>query len=189
MPNIVAHYICGNLVVEKLCLKKQRDFLKGNLYPDYVDKEKHYRTPGKKFEIPDIDKFQVEEQIENDLFKLGFLTHLILDKLFLEEYVIDKIYSKITEDIDIFEPNRIYQDYTNISNRLLAKYNLTLDGIDDLMLEEKEHIDFKKYKDNTDVIRTSTNEKLRYLDLEDFTKFLDTSATQITNYIKRKKYK
>ena len=94
MPNIVAHYVCGKLVADKLHITN-KDYLKGNLYPDYIDKKRHYRIKGRLFEIPDIELFMKEEKNQNKYFKVGYLTHLMLDKLFLDEFVVDDIYSKL----------------------------------------------------------------------------------------------
>ncbi len=185
MPNIVAHYVCGKLVSKKLNIN-DKNYIKGNLYPDYVDKNKHYRIEGYMFEIPDVDTFMREEQMNDRTFKLGFLTHLILDRLFLEEYVINNIYSNLDKKINIFVPDKIYTDYTNISQRLLNHYNLNLDDIDNLMLREKEYIDFQKYKSDTEVIRTCTSGELQYLDPNSFITFLDDSSEKIADYIKRK---
>ncbi len=187
MPNIAAHYVCAKLVASKLQINEP-DFLKGNIYPDYVLKDMHYRVQGQRFLVPDFERFMKEEQIENRLFKLGFLSHLILDKLFLDDYVLNNIYDKIDSQIDIFEPDKIYQDYTNISKRLLDEYNLSLREIDEIMLPERSNIDFEKYKSNTEVIRKSKSENLNYMDLDTFTEFLESSSSKITAYIKKKNY-
>lgn len=185
MPNIVAHYICGKLVAKKLNIKDD-DYLKGNLYPDYIDKDKHYRIQGKIFEIPDLDKFIQEEKISNKYFKLGFLTHLMLDKLFLDGFVIDDIYTKLDKNINIFESDKIYLDYTNMSKTLMNYYHLNFKEIDDLMLKEK-NIDIKKYKSNVEVIKDSTTNNLKYIDINHFINFLESAANQVYIYIKEKK--
>lgn len=187
MPNIVAHYVCGNLVARKLQIT-DKEFIKGNLYPDYVDKNKHYRIKGRMFEIPDIERFMSEEQMSNQLFKLGFLTHLMLDKLFLDNYVVDSIYSKIDKRINIFTPERIYQDYTNISNMLLNYYHLDIEDIDNIMLPEQDRIDILKYRFNTEVIKECKSTQLQYLDFPSFITFLDNSSEEIAHHVKTKKY-
>lgn len=186
MPNIVAHYICGKLVAKKLSITSN-DFIKGNLIPDYIDKRKHYRVQGRLFEVPDLDRFMSEEPTKNKLLKLGFLTHLMLDKLFLDDFVIESIYSKIDKSTNIFEPDKIYTDYTNISNLLLNHYGLNLDDIDTIMLNSS-NIDIKKYKSNTEVIRMCNSGYLKYLDPVSFISFLDSSSDKISEYIKKKKY-
>lgn len=181
MPNIVAHYIVGKLVQRNLHISS-RDYLKGNLYPDYVDVTMHYRINGKKFEIPDIKRFIEDNKFSNNYFKVGFLSHLILDKMFLDDYVINHIYDKIDDKINIFESDKVYLDYTNISKRLLRHYHLRIDDIDDLML--KEHINLKKYKENTEVIKFNKHgSKPLYLMIDDFVDFLDLAAKQISKYI------
>lgn len=186
MPNIVAHYICGKLVASKLKINEVA-FLKGNLYPDYVLKDMHYRIQGKRFEVPDYEKFFQEAEFEDKLFKLGFLTHLMLDKLFLDDYVLNNIYNRIDSKIDIFEPDKIYQDYTNMSKRLLKKYNLSLDEIDKIMLPESQNINIKKYKTNTNIVKESKTEKLNYIELTSFIEFLESSAVKIYTYIEKEK--
>lgn len=181
MPNIVAHYIVGKLVQRKLNISNQ-DYLKGNLYPDYIDVTMHYRTLGRKFEIPDIKKFMTDDKFSDSYFKIGFLTHLMLDKLFLDDYVINHIYDKIDDKINIFESDKIYLDYTNISKRLLRHYHLRIDDIDDLML--KENINLKKYRENTEVIKLNKHgTNPHYLMINDFIIFLDDSAKKISEYI------
>lgn len=187
MPNIVAHYVCGNQVAKKLKITDS-EFIKGNLFPDYVDKNKHYRIKGRMFEVPDIERFMSEEQMSNQLFKLGFLTHLMLDKLFLDNYVVNNIYSKIDKGINIFTPEKIYQDYTNISNMLLEYYHLDINDIDNLMLPEQDKIDILKYRNNTEVIKECKSTQLQYIDFNSFTTFLDNSADEIAQHIKTKKY-
>ena len=185
MPNIVAHYICGKLVANKLHINND-DYLKGNLYPDYIDKKRHYRIKGRLFEIPDIELFMKEETNQNKYFKIGYLTHLMLDKLFLDGFVIDDIYSKLDKPINIFESDKIYLDYTNMSKSLMNHYHFNLKEIDDLMLKEKD-IDIEKYKSNVDVIKESTADSLKYIDINHFINFLELAADQIYIYIKKEK--
>lgn len=181
MPNIVAHYIVGKLVERKLHFDNS-DYLKGNLYPDYIDVTMHYRILGNKFEVPDINKFITANNFSNNYFKVGFLTHLLLDKLFLDEFVINHIYDKIDDKINIFESDKIYLDYTNISKRLLRHYHMNIIDIDKLMLNED--IDISKYIQNTDVIKLNKHgKKPHYLSINDFTSFLDEAAIRISNYI------
>ena len=89
---------------------------------------------------------------------------------------------------NIFEPDKIYTDYTNISNLLLKYYGLNLDDIDDIMLNSSTKIDIEKYKSNTDVIRTCNSGYLKYLDPSSFISFLDSSSDKISEYVKKKKY-
>lgn len=183
MPNIVAHYVCGKLVANKLNIKDD-NYLKGNLYPDYVDKKRHYRIKGRLFEIPDIELFMKEEKNQNSYFKIGYLTHLMLDKLFLDDFVLDDIYSKLDKTINIFESDKIYLDYTNMSKKLMDYYHFDLKEIDDLMLNEK-NIDIQKYKSNVNIIKESTSDNLKYIDINHFINFLELAANQIYIYIKK----
>ncbi len=186
MPSIVAHYICGKLVAKKLNIVSN-EYIKGNLYPDYIDVTYHYRIAGKRFEIPNIDEFIKENNPTNNYFKLGFLTHLILDKLYLDDFVLNDIYSKIDNQINIFEEADIYNDYTIISTKLLNNYNFNLDEIDNLMLREK-NINITKYKKNIEVIRKNKDKNLKYLNTQSFIHFLNEAADKISEYIITNKY-
>ena len=183
MPNIAAHYVCGKLVAKKLNINDD-NYIKGNITPDYVDIKRHYRIKGRKFQIPDIEKFIREDNDENKIFKIGFMTHLLLDKLFLEDFVINNIYSNVGKSVNIFESDKIYKDYTNMSKRLLDHYNLTIDEIDELMLKDKKLIDIDKFRDNVDVIKESDSEELKYIDLNSFIEFLNASADKICEFLK-----
>jgi len=187
MPNIVAHYACGKLVAKKLKINDD-NYLMGNLYPDYVDKKKHYRIRGRLFEIPDIDLFMEEEKKLNKYFKIGFLTHLMFDKLFLDEFVVKDIYERLDLDkkTNIFESEKIYLDYTNMSKKIMDYYHFSLQEIEDLMRFEKD-IDIEKYRSNVNVIKETVNDNLRYIDINHFISFLEVAANQIYIYIKKEK--
>ncbi len=187
MPNIVAHYICGKLVSKKLNIKNI-NYLKGNLYPDYVDKERHYRMKGKMFDIPDIERFIKYDKITDKYLKIGFLTHLMLDKLFLDDFVINKIYNKLDKNVNVFTADKIYNDYSIISSQLLNHYNISIDNLNDIMIPEKNNIDFLKYKKDIDLITASRFEKLKYLNLESFIEFLDTSSEHISEYLEKNNF-
>ena len=65
-------------------------------------------------------------------------------------------------------------------------YHFNLKEIDDLMLKEKD-IDIEKYKSNVDVIKESTADNLKYIDINHFINFLELAADQIYIYIKKEK--
>lgn len=185
MPNIVAHYICGCLVAKKLGIEDE-EYLKGNLCPDYVDKSKHYRTNGKKFRVPDISSFLENEPFTNEMERLGFLTHLLLDKLFLDDFVINSILPRVGNDTSLFQKGEIYKDYSNMSADLLKHYQLNLDEIDALMLPEK-NIDTIKYQHIMEEIRSCNNSQLKYINLDEFILFLDDSINTICDFLTSKK--
>lgn len=58
MPNLIAHYACGKLVQKKLN-NTSKDFLTGCVLPDYIENS-HFKTKGKNFLIPDIERFLEE---------------------------------------------------------------------------------------------------------------------------------
>ena len=110
MPSIAAHMVCAKLVAHNLSIDDP-EFIKGSLLPDIIDnKESHKKIPGKYFYIPNIDYFIHTLDLSNNLY-LGYLTHLLLDKYFLEDYV-----NNISRGKDLFSTKEIYQDYDYINN-------------------------------------------------------------------------
>ena len=94
MPNISSHMIVAKLVSEKLHINDS-DFLKGNLLPDVVNNSNsHHKIPGKYYIIPDTEFFKQKLNLKNKL-ELGYFTHLLLDKYFLEEYIPNKRFKDI----------------------------------------------------------------------------------------------
>ena len=185
MPNIVTHYIVGEKVLEELNVNRE-EFQKGNLYPDYIDKKYHFRKQGKHFLIPDIELAKCSDIYPNPAYKLGFLSHLILDKIFLEEYVINHIYDKTSMDINIFTSNGIYKDYTNISPYLLEYFGYSLKDIIYIMKLDKK-IYYDTFLSLVNDISKVRDYKLKYLDKESFTEFINEVPERVLFELKEHK--
>ncbi len=112
----------------------------------------------------------------------------MFDKLFLDEFVVKDIYERLDLDkkTNIFESEKIYLDYTNMSKKIMDYYHFSLQEIEDLMRFEKE-IDIEKYRSNVNVIKETVNDNLRYIDINHFISFLEVAANQIYIYIKKEK--
>ena len=177
MPNLIAHYACGKLIQKKLN-DNSKDFLKGCILPDYIENA-HFKTKGKKFLIPDIDKFLEATKMNNSELMQGYLTHLLLDKYFLEEYVLENIYDKIDENENIFEKDKIYLDYTIISPELMKHFDISLDELIALLPTDNPNINIGKYKETIKEIITNEKTSPKYLQPESFITFIEETSDKI----------
>ena len=103
MPNMSSHMAVAKRVSEILDIN-DKDFIIGNILPDlYNDKKKsHYKIMGDFYLIPDIDYYIKNFDLNSNL-NLGYLTHLLLDKYYLEDYLEKKI-----PGVDVFDDDIIY---------------------------------------------------------------------------------
>ena len=93
MPSVAAHMICAKLVANELKIIHP-EFIKGNLLPDIIDiQNSHRKIKGKYYYIPDINYFINILDFSDDL-QLGYLSHLLLDTYFLEDYIYDMVHGQ-----------------------------------------------------------------------------------------------
>lgn len=185
MPSIAAHFVCAYLVYNQLQneIENKKDFLKGCILPDIISlNNSHYKIKGTYYQIPDVAYYRDNFNIQKDVNK-GYLCHLLLDKYFLEEYIPKTVpdYKKI----NLFSQNMMYNDYTNMNVLLLNKYNLNLTDIIHAMKISLENIDKTKYKENIKSITHQEQGPLKYIKIDDFSKFLEDISIRIAEQIKR----
>ena len=109
MPSIAAHMICAKLVSDSLNINSD-DFIKGNLLPDIIDKkDSHCKIKGKYYYIPNIEYFLENLDLSNKM-DLGYLTHLLLDRYFLEEYIYEVVNGE-----EVFLSRIMYREYDIIN--------------------------------------------------------------------------
>lgn len=177
MPNMSGHMSVAKLISEKLNID-DKDFYRGNLMPDlYRDKTKsHYKIPGKKYLIPDIERVKKELDL-NDITNLGYLTHLLLDKYYLEEYLIN------IED-NVFKTKKIYDDYDILNKDIIKYFNLDKDYLKKILKEIDNDVDKEKLEYNIECLNIIRNGELHYLEKEKYIRFLEESANRIAEEIK-----
>lgn len=184
MPSIAAHMICAKLVAEKLNINDP-EFIKGNLLPDIVDIENsHRKIKGKYYYIPNIDL--IEKNIDlSDNLQLGYLTHLLLDKYFLEDYIYEQVEGK-----EVFLSRIMYKEYDIINYRLIEKFNIDKNYLNTILKDYKVPINTKKYETNIKCLNiVDTKSKLKYLSVDSFSNFLIKSSSDISKYLKEVKIK
>lgn len=182
MPSIAAHMICAKLVAEKLNINDS-EFIKGNLLPDIVDIENsHRKIKGKHYYIPNIAL--IEKNIDlNDNLHLGYLTHLLLDKYFLEDYIYE-----VVEGKEVFLSRIMYKEYDIINYRLIKKFNIDKNYLNNILRDYKVPINIEKLENNIKNLNIiDTESKLKYLSVDSFSEFLIKASADIAKYLKEVK--
>lgn len=180
MPSIAAHMVCSKLVSELLKIEDP-EFVKGNLLPDIIAKQdSHHKIRGKYYLIPNIEHFIKNNDLSKNINK-GYLCHLLLDKYFLEEYVLNNI--KDYNKIDLFSPDLMYNDYTNLNILLVKKYKLDVKYINKVMSHFDEELNKKKYDINMSCLNCTESDELKVIDINKFSNFLEETSLKIAKYI------
>lgn len=182
MPSIAAHMICAKLVSNNMNINDP-EFIKGNLLPDIIDSnDSHHKIIGKHYYIPNIDYFIKTLNLNDNLY-LGYLTHLLLDKYFLEDYIYDEVNGE-----EVFLNKIMYREYDIINYRLLNKFNIDVNYLNEILKDYKVPINQKKYNKNIDSLNLGdSEEKLRYLNVDSFSKFLIEASNNIVEYLEEVK--
>lgn len=143
MSSLIMHVCISNLIKQKY--DYGYEFLYGAVMPDVLkksgeDKNKvHYRTKDN-YNLYEIDKF-VKENVEKEKseYNLGYLAHLIQDKLLAkytnqkikESYIDGQDYITYTFDNNSLHKKQefldlIHNDYAIIDEYLIKKYDLNI---------------------------------------------------------------
>lgn len=176
MPNMSGHMAVAKKVSKILDINSE-DFYRGNLLPDlYIDKKKsHYKIKGKKYMIPDID-YVVNVLDLKDEKNLGYLTHLLLDKYYLEEYLMDI-------DCDVFEGNQLYKDYDILNKDIVEYFKLDTKYLTSILSKIDDDFSNDKLKLILECLLKNEDGKTTYLDKEKFINFLDEVSLKIAKEI------
>lgn len=180
MPSIAAHMVMAKIVGDILGIEDE-EFIRGNLFPDVtIEPDSHHKIQGTHFMIPDMDYFK-QNLFLGDNFELGYYTHLLLDKHFLEEYVPNNI-----SNLDVFENGVIYHEYDMINAKLLENFGIDADEYTSILDELYSHPNINENKLNKNIacLNNKKASDTEYLDVDDFSVFLDDVAYQICEEIK-----
>lgn len=185
MPSIAAHFACADLVYKKIKDKvsNKDDFYRGCILPDVINRENsHFKIKGKYYLVPDIDSYKKEFDLNSDSNK-GYLCHLLLDKYFLDEFVIINI--KNYDKIPLFSPDMIYNDYTNLNAILVKKFKLDLEYINKIMNEFKDELREDKYELNMRSINILDEGNLKFIDVDKIELFIKDISLRIAEELLR----
>ena len=182
MPSIAAHIICAKLIASKLKINDD-DFIKGNILPDIINiPDSHRKIKGTHYYIPNIEFFLEKLDLNNNL-QLGYLTHLLLDKYFLEDYI-----DKIINENEVFYSHIIYKEYDILNSHLLKNFNIDVSKLPLNFSNDSIPINLVKYQNNLKFLKTiKKEEKTKYLDINHFSSFLINSSYKIAIIIQQLK--
>lgn len=182
MPSIASHYVVAKKVGRILNLEND-DYLLGNILPDIIqDNNSHYKIEGTYYLIPNIKDFIKENKYNKNIF-LGYLTHLLLDKYFLEEFIPNTIPNY--KEIQLFEKNIMYNEYSGINYTLVKKYKLDVKHISDIINTTNLKINKEKVKKNITSLNNKSISKTSYLKLKKYTNFLNDISVVIAEDLKK----
>ena len=178
MPNMSGHMAVAKRVCEKLNINSD-DFYRGTLLPDlYIDKKKsHYKIPGKRYLIPNTDYYEKNFDLKN-YKNLGYLTHLLLDKYYLEEYLID-----IKEDV--FKGDLLYRDYDILNKDIVDYFKIDTKYLSNILSKIDDDISNDKLELNLRCLIQNKKGKTTYLDKNKFINFLENVSDKIASDLKR----
>ncbi len=177
MPSIAVHMAVAKLVGEKINITDQL-FIKGNLLPDIINlDDSHHKIDGKYFLIPDISYFKEHLDLKNNLY-LGYYTHLLLDKYFLEEYL-----PKYTTDINNFNNGTIYKEYDLINYEIVNEFNLDVDYLTKILSDYDVDVNKNILENNIKFLHSKNKGNTEYLK-SDIMEFIKDISNTIVNDIK-----
>ena len=174
MPSITPHMIVATEVAKILNINSE-DFIRGNLLPDIIDiKNSHHKIESDVYMVPDIDYFLRTLDLTNDL-DIGYLTHLLLDKHYLEDYL-----KKLYPNKNIFLDKKIYNDYDILNHSLVNNFNLDVEYIEKALMKYNCKIKEKKLEYNINCLKNNISGKTYYLNINSFSKFLKEISKTIS---------
>ena len=180
MPNMSSHMSVAKKVAEILKINNN-DYYKGNLFPDlHKDKRKsHYKIQGKIYEVPNID-YVIKNLDLKSKFNLGILTHLLLDKYYLEDYLTPRFKENVFDNCDI-----IYQDYDILNQKIVKHFKLNVMKLKKILIDFDSSIDNDKLNFNIKCLDIEKKGETFYLKEKEFIDFLENVSLKISNEIKK----
>lgn len=174
MPSIAAHLVVSKIVSKKLNVKNKKKFNNGTIYPDIIE-NMHFRN---KNGIPSIKKFLNNTELKDE-FLLGALTHLLLDKYFINKFIKNKIECDKNSK-SIFTNEGIYNDYSIINNKLLKDFSINSEQIiKNAKFEICINSELLEY--NLNFLNNNATGKTKYISYSEFKIFLVSITDIIIN--------
>jgi len=180
MPNISAHMIVAMEVARKLNINSN-EFIKGNLLPDIIDVEdSHHKVQNGVYMVPDIEYFFKKLDFNDDL-NIGYFTHLLLDKYYLNDYL-----ESLYPNTNIFLDGDIYKDYDYLNYLIVNRFGLDINYLEHILKQYDCKILEEKLKYNIECLKQKKYGKTKYLNFESFACFLlevsDTISKEMIEY-------
>ncbi|MBQ9790963.1 MAG: hypothetical protein IJW28_00085 [Clostridia bacterium] len=177
MPSIASHFVVAKKVSTMLNIDSL-DYYIGSILPDVIDDpNSHLKIKGTHYLIPDIDTFVRESTLDEDMF-IGYLVHLLLDKYFLEHYIIDNVpdYDKF----NLFTKDKIYEDYTRLNGVLLKEYDIAPSFIENVLDSITKPTNTDKFtKNRAFVSKVDSLDSPIYINISSYKSFVENVSYKI----------
>lgn len=206
MASIMIHLAIAKKVKEHFDIRKEKDYYLGAIAPDISrqigeSKEKSHFLINTIDNIPNITLFiKRYPTFKYNSFNLGYYTHLMTDKLWIEKFIPTliqdntikllngSILSTNPEEIE----NMLYSDYTNINRQIIDEYEMDLSifyeefippttQLNEIPIDQ---LDILLNKMGI-IIENSKEEKSYTLDFEAVKAFIENSSKEIIEELKR----
>ena len=206
MASIMIHLAIAKKVKEHFDIRKEKDYYLGAIAPDISrqigeSKEKSHFLINTIDNIPNITLFiKRYPTFKYNSFNLGYYTHLMTDKLWIEKFIPTliqdntikllngSIISTNPEEIE----NMLYSDYTNINCQIIDEYEMDLSifyeefippttQLNEIPIDQ---LDILLNKMGI-IIENSKEEKPYTLDFEAVKAFIENSSKEIIEELKR----
>lgn len=206
MASIMIHLAIAKKVKEHFDIRKEKDYYLGAIAPDISrqigeSKEKSHFLINTIDNIPNITLFiKRYPTFKYNPFNLGYYTHLMTDKLWIEKFIPTliqdntikllngSIISTNPEEIE----NMLYSDYTNINRQIIDEYEMDLSifyeefippttQLNEIPIDQ---LDILLNKMGI-IIENSKEEKSYTLDFEAVKAFIENSSKEIIEELKR----
>ena len=200
MSSLIMHVYISNIIRKKYDFSYE--FLYGSIMPDILkksgeDKNKvHYRT-NNDYSLYEIDKFIKEKLTDNKSeYNLGYLAHLIQDKLF-SQYMDKKIKDSIVNNQEyityIFDNNSlhkkdeflnlIYNEYAIIDDYLIKKYDVNLEYLTKRILRINQNEKFVPIIKKELEVHVINNKELKMINIVDIEQYIHECVREFEKYI------
>lgn len=201
MGSLIMHVIISNQIRQKY--DYSYDFMYGSIMPDILkkageDKNKvHYRIKDNYY-LYDLNKFVKENlQEEKSEYSLGYLAHLIQDKL-LANYINTKIKESIIDSQEymtyLFDNNTlhkkqefldlIHNDYALIDDYLIKKYDINMDYITKRLLRVNKEEKYEKIiEDELKMHEIISDSRLKLFTILDVEQYIRDCINEYDRYI------
>lgn len=206
MASIMIHLAIAKKVKDYFAVKKEKDYYLGAIAPDISkqigeSKDKSHFLINTTDNIPNIILFiKRYPTFKYNSFNLGYYTHLMTDKLWIEEFIPNliqdntiklsnsSIISTTPEEIE----NMLYSDFTNMNLRIIDEYEMDLSIFYEefipptTQLQEIpiDQLDILLNKMGI-IIENSQEEKSYTLDFEAIKTFIENTSKKIIEELKR----
>ena len=200
MSSLIMHVYISNIIRKKYDFSYE--FLYGSIMPDILkksgeDKNKvHYRT-NNDYSLYEIDKFIKEKLTDNKSeYNLGYLAHLIQDKLF-SQYMDKKIKDSIVNNQEyityIFDNNSlhkkdeflnlIYNEYAIIDDYLIKKYDVNLEYLTKRILRINQNEKFVPIIKKELEVHVINDKELKMINIVDIEQYIHECVREFEKYI------